>query len=135
MPARRFRNGVLYVVEISNLARADKPRWYVLGELGALVKTGLDPQEAAMVAGDIDAAVEDPAHYARVTTEIRGMPCEMRIPTLRGDWKVYYRNLADVLLRGADLAVKPEEIRRDMLVIDAAMRSAETGASVQMGRA
>ena len=135
MPARRFRNGVLYVVEISNLARADKPRWYVLGELGALVKTGLDPQEAAMVAGDIDAAVEDPAHYARVTTEIRGMPCEMRIPTLRGDWKVYYRNLADVLLRGADLAVKPEEIRRDMLVIDAAMRSAETGASVQLGRA
>ena len=131
----RFRNGVLYVVEISNLARADKPRWYVLGELGALVKTGLDPQEAAMVAGDIDAAVEDPAHYARVTTEIRGMPCEMRIPTLRGDWKVYYRNLADVLLRGADLAVKPEEIRRDMLVIDAAMRSAETGASVQLGRA
>ena len=88
-----------------------------------------------MVAGDIDAAVEDPAHYARVTTEIRGMPCEMRIPTLRGDWKAYYRNLADVLLRGADLAVKPEEIRRDMLVIDAAMRSAETGASVQMGRA
>ena len=129
----RFRNGVLYVVEISNLARADKPRWYILGELGALTKTGLDPQEAAMVAGNIDAAVEDPVHYAQVATEIRGTPCEMRIPTLKGDWTAYYRNIADVLLRGADLAVRPEEVRRDMLVIDAAMRSAETGTSVKLG--
>ena len=85
-----------------------------------------------MIAGNIDAAVEDPAHYARVTTEIRGTPCEMRIPTLRGDWPAYYRNIAEVLLRGADLAVRPEEIRRDMLVIDAAMRSAETGMSVML---
>ena len=129
----RFRNGVLYGVEVSNLARADKPRWYVLGELGALTKTGLDPQEAAMIAGNIDAAVEDPAHYARVATEIRGTPCDMRVPTLRGDWPAYYRNIAEVLLRGTELAVRPEEVRRDMLVIDAAMRSAETGMSVRLG--
>ena len=44
--------------DIGNLAAVPIPRWYVLGTKGALLKNGLDPQEKAMVAGDIDAAVE-----------------------------------------------------------------------------
>src|SRR6266571_4484761 len=40
----RFANGVLYNVEIGNLARYPRPRWLVLGERGSLVKFGLDPQ-------------------------------------------------------------------------------------------
>ncbi|MBI1925117.1 Gfo/Idh/MocA family oxidoreductase, partial [Candidatus Poribacteria bacterium] len=39
----KFENGIRYQIEISNLAKAEKPRWYVLGNLGGLVKWGLDP--------------------------------------------------------------------------------------------
>src|SRR6185312_17123454 len=32
----RFARGVLYSIEVGNVARYDKPRWLVLGELGSL---------------------------------------------------------------------------------------------------
>ena len=130
----RFSSGVLYGVELGNLARYDKPRWLVLGERGALVKHGLDPQEQAMLRGNIEAAVELPEHRARITTELNGLSAELVVESIRGDWTSYYRNVADALLGRAELAVKPEEVRRAIAVFDAAMRSAATGETVRVGR-
>jgi len=128
----RFADGVLFRIEVSRLALASRPRWYVLGEEGGIVKTGRDPQEPAMIAGDIDAAREDPADRAHVFTNLGGLRSEMVVETLRPSWKSYYRNIADVLLRGAELAVKPEEARRVVAVLDAAEESVRTGASVSV---
>ncbi len=125
-----FANKVLYQIEIANLAAAPKPRWYILGDEGSIVKYGLDPQEGAMRAGNIDAAEEDPAHYARVFTVVDGAVQEEIVPGVRGSWKSYYQNISDVLHHGAELAVKPEEIYVVMQVYDAAMQSAATGTSV-----
>ncbi|HIE26076.1 TPA: dehydrogenase [Candidatus Poribacteria bacterium] len=127
-----FQNGVLYQIEISNLARVDKPRWYVLGETGGLIKYGLDPQEDPMVKGDIDAATENPAQRARVFTEVNGEVKEIVIDSVRGSWKSYYQNISDVLNKGAELAVKPEEARRAMMIYDAAMKSADTGETIKV---
>jgi scyllo-inositol 2-dehydrogenase (NADP+) len=128
----RFDNGVLYQIEIGNLAKAPKPRWYVLGDLGALVKHGLDPQEGPMVEGNIDAAEEDPATYARVWTESGGEKRELVVESVRGSWKSYYRNISDFLNGDADLIVKPEQIRRVMQVYDAAIDSAKSGVPVAL---
>ncbi|MCH8293472.1 Gfo/Idh/MocA family oxidoreductase [Candidatus Poribacteria bacterium] len=128
----KFENDVRYQIEISNLAKVDKPRWYVIGERGGLIKYGLDPQEGPMVAGDIDAAEEDPANYAKVCTEADGENRELVVESVRGTWKSYYQNISDVLNNGAELAVKPEEVRRTMAVYDAAMRSSETGETVRL---
>ncbi len=57
---------------------------------------------------------------------------EMVIDTIPGNWKAYYQNISDVLNKGAELAVKPEEVRENMRVIDAIMESAEKGVSVKM---
>jgi len=127
-----FEDDLTFGIELGNMARIDRPRWYVLGELGALTKTGVDPQERAMNAGDIDAAVEDPRDYARVRTVVDGEVRDMTIPTLRGDWKAFYRNVADHLVDGKELAVKPEEVRRAVAVAEAARRSAEEGRSVEL---
>ncbi len=127
----KFENGVRYQIEISNLAKAEKPRWYVLGELGGLIKYGLDAQERPMVEGNIDAAEEDPANYAKVWTEAGGEQRELVIESVGGSWKSYYQNISDVLNKGAELIVKPEEVRRAMQIYDAAMRSSETGEAVQ----
>ena len=129
----RFAAGVLYSIERSNLSRYDKPHWLVLGELGSLVKRGLDPQEPAMRAGRIEAAVEDPANRARIITEVRGLTTEMVVESVRGDWTSYYLNIADVLAGRAELIVKPEQGRRAMAVLDAAVQSAETGETVRLG--
>lgn len=128
----RFEPGVLFGIEIGNLARFERPRWLVLGERGSLVKCGLDPQERAMLAGNIEAAVEDPAHRARVATELDGLATEMTIDSVKGDWTSYYRNVADALLGRAELIVRPEEARRAMAVFDAAMESARSGATVRL---
>jgi scyllo-inositol 2-dehydrogenase (NADP+) len=128
----RFAGGVLYSIEIGNLARHAKPHWLVLGERGALVKQGFDPQEPAMLAGNIEAATEDPADRARVTTEVGGPVTELVVETVRGDWTTYYRNVADALLGRAELIVRPEQAARAMAVVDAAMESARTGETVRV---
>jgi scyllo-inositol 2-dehydrogenase (NADP+) len=127
----RFANGVLYDVELGNLARYDRPRWLVLGERGALVKHGLDPQEPAMLAGDIAAARELPEHRARVRTDVGGLEAELVVESARGDWTDYYRNVSDALHGRAELAVKPEEVRRQIAILDAAMESSRTGQTVR----
>lgn len=129
----RFEGGILYDVEISNLAWVDKPRWLVLGERGALVKRGIDPQERAMLAGDIDAATEDPANRAVVRADVNGETTETTIESIRSDWTEYYRNVARALRGEAELAVKPEEARRAVAVFDAAMESSRTGQTVRLG--
>ncbi|MFO7917185.1 MAG: Gfo/Idh/MocA family oxidoreductase [Anaerolineae bacterium] len=128
----RFANDVLYQIEISNLATIEKPRWYVLGDRGGLIKYGLDPQEPAMLEGDIDAATEDPAHRARVCTMVEGEREEMVMESVKGSWRSYYRNISKVLNEGAELAVKPQEVYAAMRVFDAAMQSAETGRVVKL---
>jgi scyllo-inositol 2-dehydrogenase (NADP+) len=128
----RFANGVRYDIEIGNLSAAKKPRWFVLGDGGALVKHGLDPQEGPMNQRRIEEAEESPETYARVYTVVDRERQELVIPSVRGSWKSYYQNIADVLNKGAELAVKPEEALQAMRVFDAAMESARTGAVVRM---
>ena len=47
-----------------------------------------------------------------VATELNGVLTDMRLTTLPGNWKAFYQNIADVLVEGKELAVRPEEIRR-----------------------
>ena len=129
----KFENDVRYQIEIGNLSKAEKPRWYVVGDEGGLIKYGLDPQEGPMREGNIDAAEQDPANYAKVWTAAGGENRELVIESVRGTWKSYYQNIADVLNKGAELVVKPEEMRKVMQVYDAAMQSAETGQTVKIG--
>ncbi len=128
----KFSNGVRFQIEISNLAKVPKPHWYVLGNLGGLVQHGTDPQEEAMKAGNIDAVEEDPVNYAQVWTEAGGENREIVVESVRGSWKSYYQNISDVLNKGAELIVKPEQIARMMRVYDAAMRCSETGEAVPL---
>ena len=127
-----FENRLLYTVELSRGARIKKPRWLVQGERGTLVKTGLDPQEKAMCAGHIDAAEEAPEDRARVVADVAGIVSEMALETVPGRWRSYYENVADALIDGAELAVKPEEAAQAVRVIEAAMKSAQTGQAVDL---
>lgn len=118
-----FDDGRTGVCDLSSMDAIGKPRFYVRGTRATWIKYGLDPQEDAMKAGDIDAAREDPQNYARLNNDRE----ERIIPTLPGRWRSYYENVAEVLTHGAQLAVKPEEVRRGIAILDAALRSAQSG--------
>ena len=128
----KFENDVRYQIEIGNLSKAEKPRWYIVGDLGGLIKYGLDPQEGPMREGNIDAAQQVPENYAKVWTEAGGENREIVVESVQTTWKSYYQNIADVLNKGAALVVKPEEIRKVMQVYDAAMQSSEIGETVRI---
>lgn len=122
-----FDNGAEYRMEISNLSPISKPHWYVLGTRGALVKTGLDPQEDWMKKGRIEDAVEAPEDRVRVTAERDGAVKEMILDPVKGSWVDYYRNIAAVLNEGAELAVQPREMLELMKVLDAANTALDSG--------
>lgn len=122
-----FESGLLYHIEVSYLSSAPRPRWYAVGDKGGFIKYGLDPQETALQQGDIRKAREAPENRARVWTQWNGTPVEMTLDSVPGKWTVYYENIANVLLNDAELAVKPEETRQVIRVIDAALKSARRG--------
>lgn len=128
-----FADGTLYAVETGNLVRAPKPRWYVVGDAGTLVKHGLDPQERAFLrTGNPDDAAELPEEKARVTTVVAGQPAEIVVDSARGSWTGYYANVSAHLNEGAPLAVTAEQAREVIRALDAAVRSADSGAVVAL---
>jgi hypothetical protein len=49
---------------------------------------------------------------------------------VRGDWTGYYRNIADVLFDGAELAVTAEQAKRGVVLLQAVEQSVATGRTV-----
>lgn len=127
-----YGDGRTYIVEVNYLRPADRPRWYVLGDRGGLVKYGLDPQESALVAGDPTKAAEPPENQARIWLREGEQTVSRVIESVRGDWREYYRNIAGVLLRGEGLLVKPEQAREVIRVIEACLQSAQMGKTVPL---
>jgi len=125
-----FENDLTYGIELCDRARLNRPRWFILGKLGSLTKTGRDPQEGAMNSGDIDAAVEDPRDYPFLRVMRDGVVAEEKMQTIRGDWKQFYKGVADHLIEGRELAVKPEDVRRVVAVCETALKSAEGHRSI-----
>jgi scyllo-inositol 2-dehydrogenase (NADP+) len=122
-----FASGRTAVVDTSSLAAIAKPRFYACGTGGTFIKYGVDPQDKAMIAGDIDSAREDEALCGR----LHDGKTETRIPTLPGRWRCYYENIAAVLAGTAAPAVRLGEVRRAIAVLDAAFRSARSGQAVR----
>ena len=119
-----FQAGPDFEIELSRVSRIPKPRWFVLGEEGTLEKYGVDPQERAMVAGDIDQASDPEESWATLRTEVNGVETTMRLRTVPGTWDAFYMNISDHLNNGAPLAVTAEEARRVVKVVELAELSA-----------
>jgi scyllo-inositol 2-dehydrogenase (NADP+) len=114
----------LFQIENSRVCRIDRPRWWIVGTEGGFVKYGIDPQEDALRAGDIDRAAEPSPHEGILRrSDESGAVVESRVPTVRAHWDGYYRNIADHLNAGAPLAVAAEEAREVVRVLEAATHS------------
>ncbi|MCM0616835.1 Gfo/Idh/MocA family oxidoreductase [Paenarthrobacter sp. TYUT067] len=99
------------------------PRFRVQGTKGSFVKSGFDVQQEALVSllppsGD-DWGLEDDAHRGILT--VQGI--QSRISTERGDWKIFYRRLAQALLEGTALPIVPEEVIHGLRILEAAVES------------
>ncbi len=121
-----FEDGATAILETSSICAISKPRFYVTGSGGTFVKYGLDPQEAAMLKGNIDASRETPPQDGRFSDG----KADVVVPTEAGRWRSYYENIAAVLTKGAPLAVTPESVRRGVALLETALQSARSGTEI-----
>ncbi len=111
----RFDNGCLFEVDLGNVHWLSKPRWHVFGEKGAVLKRTFEPEEKASV-----------------KTSLNGIPAGFQIDTLPGDWSMPYKNISEHLNKGAELAIKPDNVRKSIAIIEGAFTSAQSGQFVSI---
>jgi scyllo-inositol 2-dehydrogenase (NADP+) len=122
-----FAGGYTGIADLSSRTAVSKPRFLAHGDAATFVKYGLDPQEKAMIAKDIDSATESEESYGKIVDN-KG---ETIVPTQPGRWRSFYENIADVLIDGAAPAVSLESVRRQIQIMDAAQTSVKTGQTVR----
>ena len=119
----------------SDIAAAVKPKWNILGERGAIV--GYWRQETVKSrrwSGDLAeerlALSEAPPDLRVFTRDTGDIIHEQHLTLPPAPLYAFHRNLANALHSGEPLAVPPEEARRNIVVMEAAKRSAERGGEV-----
>jgi predicted dehydrogenase len=104
----RFEDGLLTETEVSRASWIPRPRWHVWGTRGTLLHQG-------------------------ASFRLRTDKGEREIAyTAPGDPNDYYRNIVAAIQEGESPVVPPEQVRRSIAIIEAALRSDETGASVKL---
>jgi scyllo-inositol 2-dehydrogenase (NADP+) len=126
--ALRYPHGPRVHLWMSAVAADRGPRFRLLGETSAYVKTGMDVQEARLSAGHAPTesgwGEEPPALWGHVVTGD-----ERRVvPTLPGAYQLFYAGLASFLLDGAPAPVDIADAVTTAEVIEAAYRSSQAGA-------
>jgi predicted dehydrogenase len=107
-----FENGATAMFVTSHIAAVKRPQIQILGTRGSIEK--LDENRLAVT-----------------TIEKEGFRLDSTYTMKQeGDWKDYYRNVCDHLVRGEPLAVTARSAKRVIGVFEAAKLSAEKGASV-----
>src|SRR5688572_7863347 len=115
------------IVKSSYLVREATPRYILHGTEGSFVKYGIDPQEQALKDGKIPGTVgwgtEGKDLWGKLNTTVGGLHLEGAVETMAGDYTQFYKNLYDSIRSGKPLAVKPEESRNVIRLIEACYES------------
>ncbi|HET8910119.1 MAG TPA: Gfo/Idh/MocA family oxidoreductase, partial [Ktedonobacteraceae bacterium] len=134
----RFANGEEAEFLHSDIAAALKPKWYILGEKGAIVGNWRQETiKSRRWSGDLieeHLAPSESQPVLQVYTRDSGGAIHMQQLTLQEPPAfAFHRNLANHLHSGEALAVPPEEARRNIVVMEAAKYSAEhAGETIQL---
>lgn len=128
----RFTGGQEAVFMHSDIAAALKPKWYILGEQGAIVGDWrYETVKARRWSGDL---VEERLAPSEALPELRvftynvsGVIHQQHLALSSPPAYAFHRNLANHILLGEALAVPPEQSRRNIAVMEAAKQSAEQG--------
>ncbi|MFH1743509.1 MAG: ThuA domain-containing protein [bacterium] len=108
----RFEGGRMADLQITSIACADKPRWRILGDRGAIV-------------------YHEEADHLELYGHAHGGNLKSVVKLGENIWALpYYRNLANHLLLGEPLEVKAEQARRTIAVLEAAEQSSKEGVAV-----
>lgn len=111
------------------LIREMGPRYMMHGTRGSYIKSGEDPQEERLKAGELpvgpDWCHEPESQYGIIHTEIDGKVIREKYPSLKGDFGDYYRNLYQAIRNGAPVSEKASQAHNVIRIIELAFESNE----------
>jgi predicted dehydrogenase len=134
--ALHHANGVESHLWGSCVQSAPGPRLRVTGAEATYIVSGMDGQEAALIAGRTPATegdrwgVEPEEAWGRLHRGGAGDP--VPVPSDRGRWDSYYPAFAAAVAGQAPVPVDPWDAVRNLAVLDAARESALTGHTVAL---
>ncbi len=115
------------IVKSSYLVREATPRYILHGTEGSFIKYGIDPQEQALKDGKIPGTAgwgtEGKDLWGKLNTTVGGLHLEGSVETIAGDYTQFYKNVHDSIRSDKPLAVKPEESRNVIRLIEACYES------------
>ncbi len=94
------------------LVREPGPRYLVHGTKGSFIKSGEDPQEAKLRAGEMpseDLGKEDVETWGLLHTEMDGKIIKEKLPSENGNYGLFYEDLYQSLQNGKPFPIKPEQ--------------------------
>ena len=126
----RFEGGLEVLVEVGTNNFISLPRWYVLGENASAVVEDWDLSGKIVKAFSEEEKEIVPVRTAAGLTKTMAPRREDTIrveelPRVPGDIADFHRNVAAVLLRGEEPAVKLPEVKRVMRLMETVFESAE----------
>jgi scyllo-inositol 2-dehydrogenase (NADP+) len=112
----------LVIIKSSYLVCEPGPQYTLHGTEGSFIKYGIDPQEEALKAGGIpggkDWGREPKEYWGKLKTVVgNGYHTEI-VETLPGNYLGFYQNIYEVVREGKPLAVKAEEAREVIRIIE-----------------
>jgi predicted dehydrogenase len=123
------------VLHSGMLIREPGPRYMVQGTKGSYIKYGDDPQEARLREGDLplgeDWGREAEEFDGLLHTEIDGQVVRKKIPSLKGNFGLYYKNLYNSIVNGAPLQERPEHGYNTIRIIELAFESKRLSKTIE----
>jgi scyllo-inositol 2-dehydrogenase (NADP+) len=124
------------VLKASLFVKEPGPHYTLHGTKGSFIKYGTDPQEEMLRQGIMpDSEVwgkEGPEYWGILNAELHGQQFYGTIETEPGNYIGFYDNVHDVITKGAEQAVQPEESRNVIRIIELAFESHRTKSVVAL---
>jgi predicted dehydrogenase len=131
-----YYNRLKVILKASMFVMEPGPRYILHGTKGSFIKYGFDPQEEMLKQGHMpdspDWGKEDPDYWGILNAEMHGQQFYGTIETEAGNYMGFYDNVHDVITKGAEQAVRPEEARNVIRIIELAFESKIKGAIVRL---
>lgn len=116
-----FQDGTEHIIDTNQLYHQPTKGYEIWGKSGRLLQSGFDPREGILTREVRGVERNDPPYQ---TCTYRDGEKQILPPPEPGDWAALYRNVADVILEGAEPAVPAESILPMMRLREAAFESA-----------
>jgi len=115
------------ILKAGMMVKEQGPRFIIHGRNGSYIKSGLDPQEGALKEGKTpigeDWGNEEPDNWGKLSYEKKGKSFSESIRTEPGAYQDFYSNVYDVLIKGKEMVVTPQQAGDVIYIIELAFES------------